>query len=82
MLEAIQALGLNDWMIIFGFTAWVFLAAGWCAVSFWVVPGLWRRLTRAYHFTVIPYWLDRIEKGGWREFQKAEQEAKSKGKKP
>lgn len=45
----------------------------------WVVTGLWgcevwRRLTRAYHLTVILYWLDRLEKGGVRVFQKAEAE--------
>ncbi len=35
---------------------------------------LWRRLVRVYHFTVILYWLDRLEKSGWRTFQKAERE--------
>ena len=39
---------------------------------------IWRRVTRVYHITVIDYWLDRLEKGGWREFQKAEQEDKSR----
>lgn len=39
---------------------------------------LWRRLVRVYHFTVILYWLDRLEKGGRREFQKAEAEDKAK----
>ena len=39
---------------------------------------LWGRLVRVYHFTVIVYWLDRLEKGGWREFQKAEAEDKVK----
>lgn len=29
---------------------------------------------RAYYFTVILYWLDRLEKSGWRTFQKAERE--------
>ena len=35
---------------------------------------LWKRLVRVYHFTVILYWLDRLEKAGWRTFQKAERE--------
>ena len=35
---------------------------------------LWKRLVRVYHLTVILYWLDRIEKVGWRTFQKAERE--------
>lgn len=35
---------------------------------------LWKRLVRVYHFTVILYWLDRLEKAGWRTFQKAEHE--------
>ena len=39
---------------------------------------VWRRVIRVYHITVIGYWLERLEKGGWREFQKAEQEDKSR----
>ena len=39
---------------------------------------VWRRVTRVYHIVVIGYWLERLEKGGWREFQKAEQEDKSR----
>ena len=35
---------------------------------------LWKRLVRVYHLTVILYWLDRLEKVGWRTFQKAERE--------
>ena len=58
-------------------TMWIILAIGWGIT--WVVGRLlWKRLTRIYHFTVILYWLDRLEKGGWREFQKAEQEGKSR----
>ena len=58
-------------------TMWVILAIGWGTT--WVVGRLlWKRLTRIYHFTVILYWLERLEKGGWREFQKAEQEDKSR----
>ena len=54
-------------------TKWVILAIGWGAT--WLVgKSLWKRLIRIYHFTVIIYWLDRLEKGGWREFKKAEQE--------
>lgn len=32
---------------------------------------LWKRLVRVYHLTVILYWLDRIEKVGWRTFLKS-----------
>ena len=39
---------------------------------------VWRRLRLVYHLTVIDYWLDRLEKGGWREFQKAEAEDKKR----
>ena len=39
---------------------------------------VWRRATRVYHITVIAYWLERREKGGWREFQKAETEDKTR----
>ena len=39
---------------------------------------IWRRVTRVYHITVIDYWLERLEIGGWREFQKAEAEDKAK----
>lgn len=35
---------------------------------------VFRRLTRIWHLTVIGYWLLRLEKGGLREFQKAEKE--------
>ncbi len=58
-------------------TMWVILAIGWGTT--WVVGRLlWKQLTRIYHITVIGYWLERLEKGGWREFQKAEQEDKSR----
>ena len=58
-------------------TMWVILAIGWGTT--WVVGRLlWKRLTRIYHFTVILYWLDRLEKGGWREFQKAERQDKAR----
>lgn len=53
----------------------------------WWLTGLlgnavYKRLRRTYHLTVIGYWLDRLEKGGMREFQKAEeydQALKAKG---
>ena len=58
-------------------TMWVILAIGWGTT--WIVGRLlWKRLTRIYHFTVILYWLDRLEKGGWREFQKAERQDKAR----
>jgi len=53
-------------------------------VCIWIVLGLlslltiaWGRkvfkdLRRVYHLTVIAYWLTRLESGGWRVFQKAE----------
>ena len=53
------------------------LGVGWWA-TFVVGKLLWKRLNRVYHFTVILYWLERLEKGGWREFQKAEAEDKAK----
>ena len=45
----------------------------------WFISGLWgvavwKRLKRVYHLTVILYWLERLEKNGVREFQKAEAE--------
>lgn len=39
---------------------------------------LFTRMRRTYHLAVIYYWLDRLEKGGWRVFQKAEQEERAK----
>ena len=30
---------------------------------------VWRRVTRVYHITVIAYWLERLEKGGWQGFR-------------
>lgn len=60
--------------------AWI----GWATVTAilipaWFLTGLlgksvFDRLCRVYHFTVIAYWLDRLEQGGVRVFQKAEQE--------
>lgn len=49
------------------------LGLGWF-LTFIAGKLLWRRLVRVYHFTVILYWLDRLEKSGWRTFQKAERE--------
>jgi hypothetical protein len=49
------------------------LAALWWMTALWGKE-VWRRLRRSYHLTVILYWLDRLEKGGTRVFQKAEQE--------
>lgn len=57
----------------------VWFVLGVLAMFAWYFGQLvWRRVTRVYHITVINYWLDRLEKGGWREFQKAEQEDKSR----
>ena len=68
---------ITTYALIGMLTMWVILAIGWGAT--WVVGRLlWKRLTRIYHFTVILYWLERLEKGGWREFQKAEAEDKAK----
>ncbi len=56
----------------------------WCVLAVlalfaWHFGNLvWRRVTRVYHITVIAYWLERLEKGGWREFQKAEAEDKKR----
>ena len=36
-----------------------------------------KRLQRTYHLSVIGYWLDRLEKGGMREFHRAEQHDKN-----
>ncbi len=33
---------------------------------------VWRNLRRCYHLTVLAYWLRRLERGGWRVFQRAE----------
>lgn len=68
---------INAYALLGMLTMWSILAIGWGAT--WVVGRLlWKRLTRIYHFTVILYWLERLEKGGWREFQKAEAEDKAK----
>ena len=68
--------------VLFGLLAvWALMLTLWCGT--WLVGKLlWRRLMRIYHFTVILYWLDRLEKGGWRVFQKAEQEDKETGATP
>lgn len=34
---------------------------------------VFKRIRRIYHLTVIGYWLDRLEKGGMRVFQKSEE---------
>ena len=58
-------------------TTALLIAIGW-ALTFLAGRRLWQRLIRIYHFTVILYWLERLEKGGWREFQKAEREDKER----
>lgn len=56
-----------------------------CALgATWYLTGLlgrevFNRMKRVYHLTVIWYWLDRLEKGGVREFQKAEKGAVGNG---
>ena len=52
-------------------------------LALWAITGgwgnaTWKRLRRTYHLTVMLYWLERLEDGGWRVFQKAEQEDKEK----
>lgn len=64
--------------------AWI----GWAIVTAALVPAwlltgwlgwsVFDRLRRIYHLTVIAYWLDRLEKGGMRIFQRAEQEDTAK----
>lgn len=54
------------------------IAVGGALLVIWWVIGLvgnevFARLRRVYNLAVIRYWLDRLEKGGMREFQKAEQ---------
>ena len=39
---------------------------------------VWCVLAALALFAVITYWLERLEKGGWREFQKAEAEDKKR----
>ena len=71
------SLTFTTYALIGMLTMWVILAIGWG--SSWIVGKLlWKRLTRIYHFTVILYWLGRLEKGGWREFQKAEHQDKAR----
>lgn len=52
------------------------LAGALLLVVWWLVGLLGRdvfkRLRRIYHLRVIGYWLDRLEKVGLREFEKAE----------
>lgn len=61
---------------IFGLVCiWIVLAVLSLLTVGW---GRWMfsRLRRCYHMTVIAYWLDRLERGGWRVFQKAENDDK------
>jgi hypothetical protein len=53
----------------------------------WWLAGLlgnevFKRIRRVYHLSVIWYWLDRLEKGGMREFRKAEADDKAHGVTP
>lgn len=71
------AIYLNAYAAIGIAVVWTIL----CVLAFfgWHFGKLvWRRVTRVYHITVIAYWLERLEQGGWREFQKAEREDKAK----
>lgn len=54
------------WMIISAIIAVLWLISGMCGVA------LYKRLRRVYHFTVIGYWLDRIEKEGTHCFRKSD----------
>ena len=62
---------------------WCFAAVVWAVIMIallavlsgilgWYAAGVFKELRRVYHLRVIGYWLDRLEKGGWREFEKAE----------
>ena len=70
-------ISINTYAAIGLTVAAALIGLGWF-LTFIVGKQLWKRLVRVYHFTVILYWLDRLEKGGWREFQKAEAEDKAK----
>lgn len=65
LVTAYAAIGLAVVVALLGLGWYLTLIAGRL---------LWKRLVRVYHFTVILYWLDRLEKAGWRTFQKAERE--------
>ena len=68
---------INAYAAIGIFVVWSVLSV--LALFAWHFGKLvWRRVTRVYHITVIAYWLERLEKGGWREFQKAEAEDKKR----
>ena len=43
-----------------------------CWLSGRMAADTYKRLRRTYHLSVIGYWLERLEKGGMREFQRAE----------
>ena len=48
--------------------------------ALWIITGvigkgLWERLKRIYSFTVILYWLDRLESEGTHTFERARKEA-------
>lgn len=56
-----------------GIVAGLFLAGVWFLVGL-LGRDVFKRLRRIYHLRVIGYWLDRLEKVGLREFEKAEQQ--------
>ena len=60
-----------------GMLALVLVVALWFFTGY-VGAGVFERLRRIYHLRVIGYWLDRLEKGGVRVFEKAEQYDKSR----
>lgn len=62
---------------------WCFAAITWAAIVIlimsvlswaigWYAAKVFKELRRVYHLRTIGYWLNRLEKGGWREFEKAE----------
>jgi hypothetical protein len=67
------AIAINGYASVGLVFVWLVLASLWF-ITWLLGKELWRRLKRTYHFTVILYWLDRLEEGGVREFKKAEAE--------
>ncbi|GER16734.1 hypothetical protein [Variovorax boronicumulans] len=67
-----SVLGLGVMVLAASIVLLFALGAAWWLVGL-LGNEVYKRLRRTYHLTVIGYWLDRLEKGGMREFQKAEE---------
>ena len=76
---------INAYINIIG---WCFAAVVWMVIMIGLMAGLsfcigwyskkiFSELNRTYHIRVIAYWLDRLERFGVREFEKAEQHDKN-----